>query len=550
MVHRNVQDIVGGGLAIAVGLAFFVMSFDYGIGNARVMEGGFFPLMISLLVIAIGAVVAIKGFWTEGAPEAVLWRPFVTISAAVVVFALTVQLLGLLPAVALTVAMSALGDPEIAPPHYGCCRPRHLRRRLADLLGRARPADHARARALLMSFITVGLPAALAFDNLLYCFVGVFLGTLIGVLPGVGPLATISLLLPISMYLSPTGALVMLAGVYYGASYGGSITAILLNLPGETSSAITALDGYQMRNKGRAGVAIFVTTAASFIGGAIGIVLLMSSAPYIVQMSRMFGAAEYFAAMLFALVVAPSITQGSMIKGYLMVAMGLLLGCVGLDVNSGAPRFSFGAYQLYEGINIAIIAMGLFGIAEIVESVHSQKAGGPTQRIGLWSMVPTRRDMRDMLPATLRGSAVGCFFGTLPGVGSAVATYCSYALERRVSRNRGDSAPASSRASLRRRLRTTPRCRPPSSRRCYSASGQRDNGRHAWRSDDPRHRAGPGADVSAAAALLGPDRKLLARQHHARAAQHPADRHLGQPAPNPLHDPLSGDRRPHLRRHL
>lgn len=287
-----------------------------------------------------------------------------------------------------------------------------------------------------MDLFTIGLPTALSFDNLLYCFLGVFLGTLIGVLPGVGPLATISLLMPISMYLEPTGALVMLAGVYYGAQYGGSITAVLLNLPGESSSAITALDGYQMRLQGRAGVAIFITAVASFIGGGIGITILISCAPYIVQMSRMFGAAEYFAAMLFALIMAPSITQGSMLKGYLMVAVGLLLGCVGLDVNSGIPRYSFGAYQLYEGISIAILAMGLFGIAEIVDSIRSQKASGPTARISLRAMIPTRQDWKDMVPPTFRGSAVGCFFGALPGVGSSAATYCAYALERRTSKNR------------------------------------------------------------------------------------------------------------------
>ncbi|TVR08241.1 MAG: tripartite tricarboxylate transporter permease [Salinarimonadaceae bacterium] len=287
-----------------------------------------------------------------------------------------------------------------------------------------------------MELFTVGFPTALSFQNLIYCFTGVFLGTLIGVLPGIGPLAAISLLLPITMYLEPTAALVMLAGVYYGAQYGGSTTAILLNLPGCSSSAITALDGYAMRRNGRAGAAIFITTLASFIGGSIGILLLTTFATGIAQAARMFGAAEYFAAMLLALIMASTIAQGSVLKGYLMVLVGVLLGCVGLDVNSGVARFELGFLQLYEGISMIIVAIGLFGVSEIIISLTSKSSAPQAGKVPLRSLIPTRDEMRRMWAPTFRGTAIGGLFGALPGVGANVATYCAYAFEKRVARDK------------------------------------------------------------------------------------------------------------------
>lgn len=284
----------------------------------------------------------------------------------------------------------------------------------------------------LAANLALGFQVAFTPTNLLYCFFGVFLGTLIGVLPGIGALAAVSMLLPITYHLEPTTALVMLAGVYYGAEYGNSIAAILLNLPGTPSSAVTCLDGYPMARSGRAGVALFMTTIASFVGATSGILMMMIFAPHLVNFALAFGPAEYFAIMVLGLVAAAAITQGSAIKGIAMVTLGILFGTVGTDVNTGVWRFTFDIPQLIDGISLVALAMGLFGITEVIASIHEGKRER-MDRISFRSMLPKREDVRRSTLPILRGTGVGAFFGILPGTGQTVASFISYAIEKRVS---------------------------------------------------------------------------------------------------------------------
>jgi len=283
--------------------------------------------------------------------------------------------------------------------------------------------------------LLLGLQTAMQPEILLYCFIGVFLGTLIGVLPGIGALAAISLLLPITFHLEPVAAIVMLAGVYYGAQYGGSTAAILLNLPGTPSSAVTCLDGYPMAKQGRAGVALFMTTVASFIGSMLGIMALVAFAPGIAEIGLLFGAAEYFSIMLLGLIAAATLAAGSPIKGLAMVLFGLLLGTVGTDVNSGVPRFDFGIPELMDAISLVALAMALFGIAELISSVNLKRDGEVKVKITLRSMLPTREDVRQSVRPMLRGSGIGGFMGALPGTGPSIASFMSYAIEKKVAKD-------------------------------------------------------------------------------------------------------------------
>jgi TctA family transporter len=282
--------------------------------------------------------------------------------------------------------------------------------------------------------ILLGLETALSWNNLLWCFVGVFLGTLLGVIPGIGVLAAISILFPLTFQLDATAALIMLAGIWYGTTYGGSTAAILLNVPGTPSSAITALDGYPMSRQGRGAVALLMTTLASFFGGSVGIILLMAFSGTIAQGALQFSSAEYFALMLLGLVAASNISNGSMIKGLIMVCLGILFGIVGSDIYTGMRRFTFGMIELADGIALVALAMGLFGVAEVIASVG--KVDGRSvdpKAITFAAMKPTRDDVRRSWGPMIRGSAVGSFFGTLPGTGPSIAAFMSYAVERRVS---------------------------------------------------------------------------------------------------------------------
>ncbi len=281
----------------------------------------------------------------------------------------------------------------------------------------------------------IGLQAALQPNILLYCFIGVFLGTFIGVLPGIGPLAAISLLLPITYHIEPTAAIVMLAGVYYGAEYGGSTASILLNLPGTAANAVTCLDGHPMAKQGRAGVALFMTTIASLCGGMIGVFALILFSPSIVEIGLKFGPAEYFALMILGLISASTLASGSPAKGMAMVVFGLLLGTIGTDINSGVPRFDFGISEMMDGISLVGLAMGLFGISEIVNSITIKRDAKITEKITMRSMMPTKQDVKDSIKPMLRGSGIGGFFGALPGTGAAIASFISYAVEKKIAKD-------------------------------------------------------------------------------------------------------------------
>ncbi|WP_062228564.1 tripartite tricarboxylate transporter permease [Aureimonas frigidaquae] len=283
--------------------------------------------------------------------------------------------------------------------------------------------------------ISLGLETALSLNNLFYCFVGVFLGTFLGVIPGIGVLAAISMLFPLTFHLDPTAALIMLAGIWYGTSYGGNTASILLNVPGTPANAITCLDGYPMTKQGRGGVALFMTTIASFVGGSIGILLLMLFAPVIARYALSFGSAEYFSLMVLGLVAASTVSNGSALKGLIMVAVGILAGTVGADIYTGTPRFTFGYLELMDGISLVALAMGIFGVAEVISSIGKVDLKDLDQKsISFAAMKPTRDDVRRSWFPMLRGSSIGAFFGTLPGTGPSLAAFMAYAVEKRAAR--------------------------------------------------------------------------------------------------------------------
>lgn len=287
----------------------------------------------------------------------------------------------------------------------------------------------------ILDHVALGFQTAISPTNLWFCFVGVFLGTLFGALPGIGSLAAVSMLLPVTFYLEPTTALVMLAGVYYGAEYGGSIASILLNLPGTPSNAVTCLDGYPMAQQGRAGVALFSTTIASFFGGTVGIIGLYTLAPLIVQWALKFGPAEYFAVLLFGLVAAATVTQDAPAKGLAMVVVGMSLGTVGADLDSGVTRFDFGYFELQEGISFIALAMGLFGVSEIIMSIATNIDKPFIQKVTFRSMLPRRDEVMRSPGPMVRGAGIGAFFGALPGTGPSIATFIGYAVEKRLSKH-------------------------------------------------------------------------------------------------------------------
>ena len=279
----------------------------------------------------------------------------------------------------------------------------------------------------------MGFGVAFSPENLAYCFAGVLLGTLVGVLPGVGPLVTIAMLLPITFSLPPVAALIMLAGIYYGAQYGGSTTSILVNLPGETASAVTCIDGYQMARQGRAGQALAIAAIASFFAGCIGILLIALVGPALGVWALNFGAAEYTALMLMALVASAVMTQSDAVKGLAMVVLGLLVGIVGVDVNSGMSRYTFGVPALGDGIGFTVIAVGLFAVAEIVSNLD-RKGVQEVFTGRITGLMPTHGDLRDSAWPTLRGTLVGAFFGVLPGTGPALSSFATYLIEKKVAK--------------------------------------------------------------------------------------------------------------------
>jgi putative tricarboxylic transport membrane protein len=286
----------------------------------------------------------------------------------------------------------------------------------------------------LISHLALGFGVALTPINLLYALIGALLGTLIGVLPGIGPVATIAMLLPTTYALQPVSALIMLAGIYYGAQYGGSTTSILLNMPGETSSAVTCLDGYQMARQGKAGAALAIAALGSFFAGCIATVFVATVAVPLSEIALKFGPAEYFSLMVLGLIGAVVLAHGSLLKAIAMIILGLLLGIVGTDVNSGVARFAFGIPELTDGIGIVSVAMGLFGFAEIITNLEStEKRELLTSKVtGLWL---TKQQFKEAWPAVLRGTGLGSILGLLPGGGAMLASFGSYALEKKIAKD-------------------------------------------------------------------------------------------------------------------
>ncbi|MBR8457096.1 tripartite tricarboxylate transporter permease [Burkholderia dolosa] len=289
------------------------------------------------------------------------------------------------------------------------------------------------------SNIAMGFDVALSWQNLIYAFLGCLLGTLIGVLPGVGPVATIAMLLPVTYGLEPVSALIMLAGIYYGAQYGGSTTAILVNLPGESSSVVTMLDGHQMARKGRAGPALAAAGIGSFMAGCIGTLILGIFAKPLTELAFLFGTAEYFSLMVLGLVGAVALSSGNMTTAVATIFLGMLIGTIGMDVTSGVVRYSLGFPELSDGIDFVVVAMGMFGLAEVMSNL-SMGEERDLERSAISGLMPTTRDFKLMLPAIFRGTLLGAVLGVLPGGGALLASFAAYTLEKRSGVSQGEVA--------------------------------------------------------------------------------------------------------------
>src|SRR5512139_1312355 len=284
----------------------------------------------------------------------------------------------------------------------------------------------------LLAHLGLGIATAATAVNLLYCLLGVFLGTAIGVLPGLGPVATIAMLLPVTFGLPPETALIMLAGIFYGAQYGGSTTAILVNLPGESSSVVTALDGYKMARQGRAGVALATAAIASFFAGTVCTFLIALAAPPLAEVALKFGPADYFSLMVLGLVASIVLASGSLLHAIGMIVLGLLLGLIGTDVNSGTARFSFDRPELLDGVSFVVVAMGVFGLGEIIANLEDE-APRTLTLTKVTGLMPSREDLRRMVAPILRGTTLGSFLGILPGGGAMLSSFAAYSLEKKAS---------------------------------------------------------------------------------------------------------------------
>jgi putative tricarboxylic transport membrane protein len=286
----------------------------------------------------------------------------------------------------------------------------------------------------LISHLGLGFETAFTATNLMYCLIGVFLGTAVGVLPGLGPTATIAMLLPATFTLPPISALIMLAGIYYGAQYGGSTTAILVNLPGESSSVVTAIDGYQMARQGNAGKALATAAIASFVAGTAATLLLALFAPPLADLALSFGPAEYFSLMVLGLVASVVLASGSLLNAIGMVILGLLLGLIGSDVNSGAARYTFDLPELADGINFVIVAMGMFGLGEIIRNLEHEETRTMTMK-RVSGLMLNKEDFKRIVAPVLRGTALGAALGILPGGGAMLSSFASYSIEKKISKN-------------------------------------------------------------------------------------------------------------------
>jgi putative tricarboxylic transport membrane protein len=287
----------------------------------------------------------------------------------------------------------------------------------------------------LLQNLILGFSVALTLQNLLYCFLGVFLGTMIGVLPGIGPLATMAMLLPLTLSLPPISALIMLAGIYYGSDYGGSTTAILVNLPGEGSSVVTLLDGHPMAKQGRAGPALSIAAMGSFFAGCVGTLIIALVGPPLAYLALNFNSPEYFSLMVMALVCASVIGSGSLLKSLAMVTAGLLVGIVGTDVSSGKMRFTFGVPELSDGVGIAVVAMGVFGMTEIIRNLAGPHMTETISTAKIQGLMPRWEDLKISFGPILRGSSIGAIFGPLPGLGSTASAFTSYLVEKKLAKD-------------------------------------------------------------------------------------------------------------------
>jgi TctA family transporter len=290
----------------------------------------------------------------------------------------------------------------------------------------------------LASNLALGFGVAFTPINLLYCFLGCVLGTAIGVLPGIGPVATIAMLLPATYALPPVSALIMLAGIYYGAAYGGSTTAILVNLPGESSSVVTIIDGYQMARQGRAGPALAAAGIGSFFAGSVATLILAAFAAPLTEVAFKFGPAEYFSLMVLGLIGAVVLASGSLIKAIAMILLGLLLGLIGTDVNSGVARFSFDIPELTDGLGFIVIAMGVFGYGEIISNLGKHESERQVFTANVTGLFPTKEDFKRMAPAILRGTALGSMLGILPGGGALLSAFAAYTIEKKTKIKPGE----------------------------------------------------------------------------------------------------------------
>lgn len=286
----------------------------------------------------------------------------------------------------------------------------------------------------LIQSLSLGLQVATSPINLFFCFVGTLLGTLIGVLPGIGPVATVAMLLPITYTMSPETSLIMIAGIYYGAQYGGSTTAILLNLPGEATSAITAIDGYQMARQGRAGTALGVAAIGSFVAGTFATLLIAVFAMPLSEVSLMFTSAENFALIVLGLIASVVLAHGPVLKALAMIVLGLLLGLVGTDVNSGLRRFTFDLVELSDGLNIVAVAVGVFGFAEIMRNLEKKEVRELVVA-KVSKLLPDRKEFRQSAGPVLRGTLIGSVLGVLPGAGALLSSFASYAVEKKIAKD-------------------------------------------------------------------------------------------------------------------
>ncbi len=285
----------------------------------------------------------------------------------------------------------------------------------------------------LLGQVAHGFAVALTPVNLLYCFIGVFIGTLVGVLPGIGPISAMSLLLPVTLSGTPESGIIMMAGIYYGSMYGGSTTSILVNIPGEATSVVTCLDGHEMAKQGRAGPALGIAAFGSFIAGSLAVVGLMIIAPYLARFAVAFGPAEMFSLMILGLVIVTFLTQGSMLKSLLMASAGIVLGLIGLDSISAQPRLTFDRIELYDGIGLVPVVMGLFGVAEVLTNIE-QGIKRTISNTKISNLLPNKEDWQRSAGPIGRGTVLGFFLGIIPGGGAVIAAFASYALEKRISK--------------------------------------------------------------------------------------------------------------------